>query len=191
NPSGQLSQIIDTLGRPFQIGYDGAGRIQSVQDLAGRQLIYQHHPGVGPGGSLGDLLSVRSQAVTGTPIGNDFPSGKTAQFTYSTGLGGARDHNLLSARDGLNVQWFQAVYTTTAVTTDFLYDRVASEIVGTAGETKVFTYLAKLSPNSGSNTATKTIVNDVIGNVHESLVDLKNRLIDPRHFTGCSTPGVP
>jgi YD repeat-containing protein len=105
-------------------------------------------------------------------------------------LGGARDHNLLSARDGLNVQWFQAVYTPTAVTTDFLYDRVSSEIIGTASETLVFTYLPKTpDPNNRFNT-TKTIVNDAVGNVHESLFDAKNRLIDLRQFTGRSTPGV-
>ena len=190
--AGRLFLIIDSLNRPFQISYDGANRIQAVQDFTGRTIQYQHLNAPTPGiGDVGDLVLVRSQAVTGTPIGNDFPSGKTAQFTYSTGLGGARDHNLLTARDGNNVQWFQAVYTTTAVTTNFLYDRVASEIVGTAGETKVFTYLAKLSPNSRFSTATKTIVNDAVGNVHESLFDSKNRLIDLRQFTGRSTPGVP
>ena len=190
--TGRLFLIIDSLNRPFQISYDGANRVQAVQDFTGRTIQYQHLTSVVPGqGGIGDLVSVRSQAVTGTPTGNDFPNGKVAQFTYSTQLGGARDHNLLTARDGLNLQWFRAVYTTTAVTTDFLYDRVASEIVGTAAETKVFTYLVKLSPNSRFNMATKTIVNDAIGNVHESLFDSKNRLIDLRQFTGRSTPGVP
>ncbi len=190
--AGRLFLIIDSLNRPFQISYDGANRIQAVQDFAGRTIQYQHLTSPTPGiGDVGDLVLVRSQAVTGTPIGNDFPSGKTAQFTYSTGLGGGRDHNLLTAKDGNNVPWFQAVYTTTAAATSFLYDRVASEIVGTANETKIFTYLARTSPTSRFNAATKTIVNDAIGNVHESLFDSKNRLIDLRRFTGRSTPGVP
>src|SRR5207237_10029128 len=190
--SYQILHITDSLRLPCQISDYCAGRIQFVQDFAGSTLQYQHLPNLVPGiGSTGDLVSVRSQAVTGTPIGNDFPSGKVAQFTYSTQLGGARDHNLLTARDGNNVLWFQAIYTTTAVTNDLLYDRVASEIVGTAGETTVFTYLAKTpSPGNRFNT-TKTIVNDAVGNVHESLFDAKNRQLDLRRFTGRSTPGIP
>ncbi len=190
--SGRLFLIIDTLGRPLQIGYDAAGRIQFVQDFSGRQLVYQHHPGGAvPSGSLGDLLSVRSPIVNGTPTGNDFPSGKTAQFTYSFGFAdAARNHNLLIARDGNNVQWFQAVYAPTGLTSDLLYDRVASEIVGTAGETKIFTYLAQAPSAANRFAITKAIVNDAIGNVHESLYDGKNRLLDLRQFTGRSTPGV-
>jgi YD repeat-containing protein len=189
--SGRLFLIIDTLSRTFQISYDGANRIQSVTDFTGRVIQYTHPTVVMPGiGGIGDLTLVRSQAVTGTPIGNDFPSGKVAQFTYSTGLGGARDHNLLTARDGNNLLWFQAIYTPTAVTTDFLFDRVSSRIVGTAGESKVFTYLPKTPTPANRFNTTKTIVNDAVGNVHESLFDSKNRLIDLKQFTGRSTPGV-
>lgn len=189
--SGRLFLILDTLGRTYQISYDGANRIQALQDFNGRVIQYTHPTVVMPGiGGIGDLTVVRSQAVTGTPIGNDFPTGKVAQFTYSTGLGGARDHNLLTARDGLNVLWFSAAYSTTAVTTDFLYDRVASRTIGTAGEIKIFTYLPKTPTPANRFNTTKTIVNDAVGNVHESLFDSKNRLIDLRQFTGRSTPGV-
>lgn len=191
-PTGRLMLIIDTLGRPFQIGYDGAGRIQFVQDFLGRQIQYTHHTGAGPGGSLGDLLSVRSQVVTGTPIGNDFPAGKTAQFTYSFGFGDApRNHNLLTARDGNNVQWFQAVYNPTSVTTDLLYDRVASVVTGIANERTVFTFLTQTPAPANRFATIKAIVNDAVGNVHESLFDSKNRLVDLRQFTGRSNPGIP
>ncbi len=191
NPgTGQLVQIMDTLGRPFQISYDGAGRIQFVQDFSGRQLVYQHYVS-GPGGSIGDLMSVRSPVVTGTPTSNDFPAGKTAQFTYSAGFpDAARNHNLLTARDGNNVPWFQASYTTTSLTSDLLYDRVANETIGTAGETTVLTYLAQTPSVANRFATTKAIVNDAVGNVHESLFDGKNRLIDLRQFTGRSTPGI-
>ena len=40
---------------------------------------------------------MRSPAVTGTPNGNDFPTGKTTRYTYSSGFGDPRlNHNLLS-----------------------------------------------------------------------------------------------
>ncbi len=186
--SGRLVVIIDTLGRPLQIGYDAAGRIQLLQDFSGRQIVYTHQTGANPG----DLLAVRSPIVNGTPNGNDFPSGKTAQFTYTSGFAdAARNHNLLTARDGNNVQWYQAIYTPTSLTSDLLYDRVASQIIGTASETKVYTYLAQTPAVANRFAATKAIVNDANGHVHESLFDGKNRRIDRRQFTGHSTAGVP
>ena len=36
---------------------------------------------------FGDLISVTSPAVTGTPTGNDFPNGKTESYAYSSGFG--------------------------------------------------------------------------------------------------------
>src|SRR5205085_5873780 len=108
-------------------------------------------------------------------------------FTYSSGFADpARNHNLLTASDGNNVQWLQAVYTTTSLTTDLLYDRVASEIIGTSGETTIYTYLPKTPSAANRFNTTKTIVNDRLGNVHESLFDSKNRLIDLRSYTGRS-----
>ena len=51
-------------------------------------------------GRRGDLKSVTSPPVTGTPNGNDFPDGKTTTYTYSTGYtNDAENHLLLSVID--------------------------------------------------------------------------------------------
>jgi YD repeat-containing protein len=191
--SGQLGTIIDTLGHPFSVIYDVNGFISQLHDGAGnRTWTYQHLTSTIPGvGSAGDLMQVSSPAVTGTVTNNDFPSGKTAQFTYTTGFSdAARNHNLSSIRDGNNVLWFQATYTTNSTSTDFLYDRVATETIGTNNETKVFYYNPVTPSASNGFATTETIVNDPLGHVCESLFDSQNRLVDLKQYTGASTPGV-
>jgi integrase len=39
-----------------------------------------------PGGGDGDLKSATTPAITGTPNGNDYPSGRTTTYTYSKGF---------------------------------------------------------------------------------------------------------
>ena len=61
-----------------------------MQDFAGRTIRYKYD-------LHGNLVAVTSPAVTGTPNGNDFPEGKTCQYTYSSGYADPRlNHNLLS-----------------------------------------------------------------------------------------------
>jgi RHS repeat-associated protein len=78
NPASQLANVVDTLGRSITYGYDTNGRLTSVTDFAGRAVRFAYN-------ANGDLASVTSPAVTGTPNGNDFPSGKTTLYTYSSG----------------------------------------------------------------------------------------------------------
>src|SRR5260370_10178618 len=74
---GQLATVTDTLGRPITYTYDSNGRLTRITDFAGRIIAYTYD-------SAGDLVSATTPAVTGTPNGNDFPSGKTPSYTYDS-----------------------------------------------------------------------------------------------------------
>ena len=80
--SGLLTQIVDDLDRTNTMAYNTDGRLASVTDSFGRMVTYQYYHGLpGEQGGPGDLASVTSPPVTGTPNGNDFPSGKTTTYT--------------------------------------------------------------------------------------------------------------
>src|SRR6185295_14526049 len=99
--SGRLTQIVDDLDRTNTVAYDTSGHVASVTDCFGRTVTYHYYRGlIGEPGGAGDLASVTSPPVTGTPNGNDFPSGKTTTYTYSTGyLDDRENHLLLTVRD--------------------------------------------------------------------------------------------
>ena len=77
NGSGQLNSITDDMGREVTFTYDASDRITVVTDFTGREVHYAYD-------GAGNLISARSPVVTGTPGGNDFPSGKTEQYRYDT-----------------------------------------------------------------------------------------------------------
>ena len=86
---GLLSTIADALGRLTTVAYAniaGVERIASVTDFTGRTVQYGYYREGDAGGSAGDLKSVTSPPVIGTPQGNDFPQGKTTIYTYSKGF---------------------------------------------------------------------------------------------------------
>jgi len=88
--AGQLTNVTDTLARNMAYRYDANGRLTNVTDFAGRTLRFAYD-------GNGNLVSATSPSVTGTPTGNDFPSGKTTVYSYASGFGDARfNHNLLS-----------------------------------------------------------------------------------------------
>jgi RHS repeat-associated protein len=90
NPASQLTNAVDTLGRSITYDYDTNGRLTSVTDFGGRAMRFTYN-------ANGDLASVTSPAVIGTPNGNDFPSGKTTLYTYSSGFTDPNlNHNLLT-----------------------------------------------------------------------------------------------
>jgi RHS repeat-associated protein len=78
NSQGELTTVIDPLGRPIQYTYNSQGLLTNVQDYIGRAVTYQYD-------IHGNLTGETSPAVTGTPNGNDFSSGKTTRYTYSSG----------------------------------------------------------------------------------------------------------
>jgi len=88
NDQSQLVRVIDTLGRSITYSYQD-GRLVTVEDFTGRtlQFGFDEH---------GDFVAVNSPAVTGTPNGNDFPTGKTTRYLYSGGFPADQlNHDLL------------------------------------------------------------------------------------------------
>ncbi len=190
---GRLSVITDTLGRDITVAYTGDGFIQSIADFAGRVIRYDYYQDGDAGGGFGDLKSMTTQAVTGTPNGNDFPNGKTVTYTYSTGFADDQlNHNLLTVTDGRrndpNDPTFGAgpylvnIYSTATDPNDPTYDRVVRQIWG--GGTLDFTYV-RMSPAEPNGFALmRTIVRDRVGNVSEHFFDKMNRLVRLRQFSG-------
>jgi len=187
---GRLMTVTDTLGRNISVAYNGQGFIDTVTDFAGRAVRYAYCQNGDADGSFGDLKSVTSPLVTGTPNGNDFPSGKTTTYTYSKNfVVEALNHNLLTITDPKGQIWLQNSYATNQTPTDLDFDRVVARRLGYVMEVETICYVAQTPAPSNQNAIVKAIVNDRVGNVSESLYDAGNRLVNRREFTGRATPG--
>ena len=180
--SGRLAQITDTLDRAHTVAYDGNGRIASVTDSTGRSVTYGYD-------GNGDLVTVTSPPVTGTPNGNDFPSGKTVAYTYTTGQSDPRaNHLLLIAADGKGQTAVTCTYDLNPASASFR--RVLAIQQGSA-PAACLTYLPQTPSPDNRFAARRCIVNDPEGNVTESFFDLRNRCVLQREFTGRAVPGLP
>lgn len=123
-----LTQVVDTLGRTMTYTYTSDGHIATISDPTARLVVYEYQSD----GSVSRLVSVRSPIVTGTPNGNDFPSGKITSYRYSDGFSNSRlNGNLLSIvtpeQHGSGVETVQASYGTPG---SFGADRVLSLTIG-------------------------------------------------------------
>ncbi len=188
NGAGEITTIVDTQGRLYTFAYAG-GRIQSITDFAGRQVVYTYD-------GNGDLVKVRSPVVTGMPQPeNDFPNGKTFLYTYSSGTGNPlRDHNLLSVIDPLyNVNddplqskaWVTLAYYPTNDPASPEFDRVQAQRWGNdqggppgnpgvvVGGTTTYAYSEGLAgdPDAPSTAFSRTIETDRNGNVTKHYFD--------------------
>ena len=86
----RLVEVVDTLGRRIDYLYSPQGLLDEVRDFAGRSIRFEYD-------GNDDLIGVTSPTVTGTPNGNDFPTGKTKRYTYTTGSPDVRaNHRLLT-----------------------------------------------------------------------------------------------
>jgi YD repeat-containing protein len=83
NSRGELATVTDTLGRPISYSYDASRRLTQITDFIGRKVTYAYD-------ATGNLVSATTPVVTGTPNGDDFPSGKTTRYTYDS------NHQLLT-----------------------------------------------------------------------------------------------
>jgi YD repeat-containing protein len=142
---GLLTTVVDTMGRSFDYRYDALGRITSITDFAGREVQYAYD-------ANGDLVTARSPIVTGTPNGNDFPSGKTTTYQYTSGFADERlNHNLTAIirpnQEASGLPAIQISYGETAGRFDL--DRIVAQTIGgtnasgiPAGGQIEFTYTA-------------------------------------------------
>ncbi|MCP4711608.1 MAG: hypothetical protein GY869_23565, partial [Planctomycetes bacterium] len=192
---GQMSFIHDTQdtaghNRDIVIAYNANGLIESITDFTGRSVRYEYYQDGDPGGSAGDLKSVTSPAVTGTPNGNDFSNGKTTVYTYTTGFADEQlNHNLLTITDPKGQTVLQNTYATNP--DDPNYDHVVRLVLGEPDDIIDYHYRLQ-EPNAANNYAiTRTIVNDRAGHVTEHLYDNHNRLLSAREYTGRADPNLP
>ena len=185
--SGRLEQVVDDLGRTNTVAYDTSGRLLSVTDFSGRTVTYHYYTGLpsDKGGSAGDLKSVTSPPVTGTPDGNDFPDGKTTSYTYTSGYPLALDrqnHLLLSSVDALGQTTVQFSYDLSATSESYL--RCTTSQCG-ANPPTVCSYAHQVHLPWF-----RCAVNDPVGNVTECDFDSRGRCVAERDFTGRATPGT-
>ena len=189
--SGRLAEIIDTLDRTNTIAYLPRGnRILSVTDFSGRSVVYAYYRQGEAGGGNGDLKSVRSPLVIGTPNTNDFPLGKMTTYTYTMGFADDRlNHNLLTITDPLNQTWMHAEYSPTTDPLDVNFDRVTSCSRG-FNPPSLFTYVPPTLTPSNHWAVMKTIRNDPVGNVTIDWFDSLNRNIIHRDLAARAVPGT-
>ncbi|MHC4443652.1 MAG: DUF6531 domain-containing protein [Planctomycetota bacterium] len=190
---GRLTTIRDTLdgkgappvNRAISVAYNGDGLIASVTDWMGRSVTYEYYDGIEAGGNLGDLKSVTSPTVTGTPNGNNFPLGKTTVYTYSTGfVNDDLNHNLLTITDPKGQQFLTNTYSATVNPNAFDFDHLETQVWGEPGDRLDAVYVPQ-TPHAGNNFAVvMAVVNDRVGNVEEQLFDRYNRCVIRREYTG-------
>lgn len=192
--SGKLTTITDTLGKNVTIGYDADGRVVSVTDCMGRQTTHAYYQMGDPDGSPGDLKSITTPSVTGTPNGNDFPLGKTTAYTYTTGfVDNNLNHDLLTVTNPKGQTYLQIVYAHTIDAGDprhtmdpanINYDRVVRRVLGDSGDIIDYAYVPLTPDSSNSFAVLRVIVNDRVGNVFEHFYDGQNRHKILREYTG-------
>jgi len=186
--SGRLVQIVDDLDRTNTVAYNSDGQVQSVTDFSGRTVTYAYYQSGEMGGSVGDLKSVTSPPVTGTPNGNDFPDGKTTTYTYSSGYtNDLENHLLLSVIDPLGQTVCLHVYQHNQTDLEFLHCIAVQRGTNTPA---MFSYLPQTPSPANQFATVRCIANDPEGNVAELFFDARNRCVTERDFTGRATPGV-
>ncbi|HWX23148.1 MAG TPA: DUF6531 domain-containing protein [Candidatus Binatia bacterium] len=187
--AGQLLQIVDDLGRTNSISYDAStGQVAGLTDFSGRTVAYSYYMGE-PGGTFGDLKTVTSPPVTGTPNGNDFPSGKTNTYTYSSGsTSDVANHLLLSVADALGQTTVQCDYDLNPASASYLRCTGLQRWTNTPA---IITYLPQTPSPSNQFAALRCIINDPLGNVSEGFYDARNRCVKLQEFTGRATAGLP
>ncbi len=187
--SDRLTQVTDTLGRGHVLQYTPAGRVASVTDSTGRAVTYSYYAQGETGGSPGDLKSVTSPPVTGTPNGNDFPAGKTVAYTYTSGQADDRaNHLLLAVTDALGQTVLQCAYDLTPSSSTF--QRCVSARRDTHSKL-CLSYVSETPTPNNRFASLRCLVNDPVGNVSELAFDLRNRCVAVREYTGRATPDLP
>ena len=187
--SGRLAQIVDALGRTNTVAYDTAGRVAGVTDFSGRTVTYQYYQGLpGEPGGAGDLKSVTSPPVTGTPHGNDFPTGKTTTYTYSAGYADEREnHLLLSVIDATGQTIRTHVYQHNQTDLEFLRCISIQHWTNTPA---MISYLPQTPTPANQFATMRCVVNDPVGDVTECFYDARNRCVKLQEFTGRAKPGA-
>jgi RHS repeat-associated protein len=195
--AGRLTEIRDTLNIPAKdnrvvtLSYNPDGFIESVTDFTGRQVLYDYYMDGDNDGSAGDLKSVRSPVVVGTPHNNDFPNGKTTFYTYTKGhVRKEKNHNLRTITDAKGQLYLRNLYFTEDDPTVRDFDRLRRQFWGDAEDVIDVRYRDRVPGPSNNFSVVEAIVNDRVGNVREYSYDAMNRLTVRKEFTGRADPNM-
>ena len=186
--SGRLDSITDTLGRTHSIFYNPMGMISSVRAIDNRSILYTYFETAQPDGNSNDLHTVTSPAVIGTPTGNDFPSGKTTTFTYTTGRPDDSANHLLSTVTDPKGQ-LRSQFTYELDNASPAYLRCTGSQEGPLTATR-YSYAILVPAVQNGYAARSCIINDPVGNVREIRYDTRNRGVWSRGYTGRAVPGT-
>ncbi len=195
---GRLTTVTDTLDRDIDVFYNPNGRIARIRDHSGREVVYSYYNDGDAGGAAGDLKSVRSPIVNGTPNQNNFPNGKTTVYTYTTGFADPQlNHDLLTITDPKGQTYLQNTYAHTVAPSDprytldpanVNYDRIVRQVWGDAGDIIDIVYNPQAPTPDNCFAVFKATVNDRVGNVEEHLFNACNQLVQLREHTGRADP---
>lgn len=184
-----LTHVVDPLGRSIDYLYS-EGHISDVRDFTGRTVHFEYD-------ARGDLISATSPTVTGTPNGNDFPDGKTEQYTYSSGFADSSlNHDLLTvtapnefASGGPPREIYG--YDTDSASPNF--GRVHTQTIGganssdvPAGGTITYDYEVLVpDPDPGDlvTPVARTTATDRNSNITEYEFNQKNNILSTKEFT--------
>lgn len=201
NSQGRITSARDTLGKDVLFTYDAAGHLVALGDCLGRTVRYAYYQAGELGGTTGDLKTVTTPAVTGTPNGNDFPNGKTTTYAYTRGFADpALNSDLLTITDAKGQTYLTNGYAHTVSPNDFrfttdptnlYYGRLVRQAFGNPGDLIDWVYEAQ-TPSAANNFAVILVIeNDRKGNVREDLYDAKNNHVIERHYTGRANENLP
>lgn len=181
---GYLTNVIDTLDRNIRVQHNYLGYITNITDFAGRSATYKYYGDAedlagrleqqNEPGNPWDLKSATTPKVTGTPNGNNFPTGKTTTYTYSRGSADGRlNSNLLTIRDPRGNIILENTYSTDSLS--YEVDRVTRQVWG--GDVLRISYSSQepAPGNGGANAQTR--VTDRNGNPRNYFYDVGNRLV--------------
>ncbi len=186
--SGRLAQVVDDLGRTNTVSYNSDGQLAGITDFSGRTVAYRYYQMGEIGGSPGDLKSVTSPPVTGTPNGNDFPDGKTTTYTYSSGSPDESENHLLtSVADAFGTTTAQYDYDLNPASASYLRCVAVQRWTNTPA---IISYLPQVPSPANQFAVMRCVLNDPEGNVTECFYDARNRCVTERDYTGRSVPGV-
>ena len=187
--AGRLGSLEDPSGRFQTLTYTTDGHIASVTDSSGRTVTYTYYAKGEAGGSPGDLKTVTSPPVIGTPNGNDFADGKTVTYTYTKDQSDSRANSLLlSVIDALTQTVVRCEYDLQPASATF--QKCLSAQRAESPPTCVTYLVQDPSPNNRFATM-RCLVNDPEGNVTETAFDTRNRCVSIREYAGRAEPGQP
>jgi len=189
-PEGSLTQIVDTLGRSIRVTYNANGLIDSVEDFNGREVRYEYYRDTESGGSAGDLKSATSPSITGTPNGNDFPTGTKVTYRYTKGSADDRlNHSLVSIKGPRGQTFLTNEYATTPEPSDFHFTRLWRQTLGKDVTDIAYSQLEPTAENGGA--VILATLNDGERHVREYLFDARNRCVTKREYTGRAPKRAP